>query len=195
MLLESICLINGKIQNRSMHIKRMRTTGLHFRFTPPDLPDIEGMLAPGMDEVKLKCRITYHTNINSIAFEHYHPKTIKSLKLVVASPDYAFKFSDRTVLNDLLNQKNGCEEILIVRNGLITDTSFSNVVLSKGDELHTPAYPLLNGTKRQKLLNEGRIKEAQITPDNLKEYDRLYLINAMLDIEDDVYLSIDSIFE
>ena len=194
MFLETICFIDGEVRNMEAHAKRMRMTGAHFGFEPPDLPDIKGLLTPGMDEVKLKCSITYHTKITSITFERYQPKQIETLKLVEGAPDYAFKFSDRTVLHNLLDYRNGCDDILIVRNGLITDTSYSNVVLQNEEGLFTPEMPLLNGTKRQKLISEGRIREASIAPADLQGYNRLYLINALLDIEDDVSISVDQIF-
>ena len=64
-------------------------------------------------------------------------------------PDYSFKFSNRKAIDDLLKFRNGCDDILIVRNGLITDTSYSNVVFRKDNMYFTPNFPLLNGTKRQ----------------------------------------------
>ncbi|MDD4778625.1 MAG: aminotransferase class IV [Fermentimonas sp.] len=195
MFLETICMLNGKVQNLDVHIRRMQRTAEYFRFDPPELPDLEELLTPGMDNIKVKCSIQYHNEINSISFERYFPKVINSLKLVNASPDYAFKFSDRRELNDLLNLREECEEVLIVRNGYITDTTFSNVVLQKGEEFHTPHNPILNGTKRQKLLQEGKISEKIIKKESLKEYSRIYLINAMLDIEDNISVKVDMIKE
>jgi 4-amino-4-deoxychorismate lyase len=92
-----------------------------------------------------------------------------------------------------LAQKDDCDEILITRNGLITDTSYSNVVFGQGEQYFTPESTLLNGTKRQKLLQEGKITEKRIDRNSLIEYDRIYLINAMLDITDGVSLPIDRI--
>lgn len=194
MFLESICIINGKAQNIDAHKKRMYETASYYGFKAPELPKIEELLTNGIKECKVKCRIVYHHEISSISFEKYIPKKIKTLKLVNASPDYSFKFSDRTVLDNLLKYRNGCDEILIVRNGFITDTSYSNVVFNKNGELYTPYHPLLNGTKRQKLLSEGVIKEAQISVNSIKEFDRVWLINALLDIEDEVSLPVDHIY-
>lgn len=196
MFLETICLLNGKVQNVDAHVKRMESTGSYYGFEPPELPELEEMLTPGMDvNTKLKCSITYHTEINTIVFEHYEPMPVSTLKLVKASPDYAFKFADRTTLNILMDKRAGCDQILIIRNGLVTDTTISNVVFSKDDDLFTPHLPLLNGTKRQKLLKEGRIKEIEINVDNIKEYDKVYLINALIDIEDNISLPVTQIFE
>lgn len=195
MFLETICIKKGKVLNIDGHVRRMKKTGSFFGFKPPTLPDLESMLKVEMINTKIKCSITYHTNINSISFEEYQVRNIKSLKLIEAIPYYAYKFSDRNELNYLLNLRGECDEVLIVRNGFITDTTFSNVVFTRGAEIYTPRYPLLNGTKRQLLINEGKIKEADITPDSLNEYEKMYLINAMLDIEDDVSVSINQIMQ
>ena len=128
-----------------------------------------------------------------ISFERYTAGKVSSLKLIEAPIDYPFKFADRKTLNTLLAQKDDCDEILITRNGLITDTSYSNVVFNKGDQYFTPKNPLLNGTKRQKLLREGRIREKEIVVDALGQYERVYLINAMLDLGDNISLPVDYI--
>ncbi len=189
MFLETICIVDGTARGLEAHQERVDRTAAHFGFTAPSL---SSLLKNGMPEQlrkgRVKCRVIYRESIQEVTFEHYHLKEIKSLRLIEASPNYSFKYADRTVLNDLLALKRDRDEILIVRNGLITDTSYSNVVLSKGGNLYTPSEPLLNGTKRQKLLREGVIKEKRIHSDSLLEYDRLYLINAMLDIEDNVSL-------
>ena len=69
------------------------------------------------------------------------------------------------------------------------------MVFRKDNEYFTPNFPLLNGTKRQKLLENKVIKEAEISVDTIKQYERVWLINALLDIEDDISLPIEQIFE
>jgi len=192
MFLETICIVNGKVQNEQAHAERIQQTAAYHRFTAPPLPDLGKMIPKELTEGKVKCRIIYNNTIEEVTFAPYHPKVIASLRLVEAAPDYTFKYADRTVLLDLLKEKGDCDEILITHNGLITDTSYSNVVLSKGDCFYTPRTFLLNGTKRQQLLLTGRISERDISADSLCDYDRIYLINAMLDIEDEISLPIQS---
>lgn len=194
MFLESICIMNGKVQNVQAHAARMQQSAASHRFTAPPLPDLEMLLPVALTAGRVKCRIIYHHTIEEVTFAPYQPKMITSLKLVEASPDYAFKYADRTALLQLLQQKGDCDEILITRNGFITDTSYSNVVLSKGDCFYTPCTYLLNGTKRQQLLHSGSISERDITIDSLGDYDHIYLINAMLDIDDGVSLPLSSIY-
>lgn len=195
MFLETICIQQGEIKNREGHEHRMRQTAAHFGFKTPQLPNLCKLLPEELREEKVKCRVIYREEIEEITFERYLPKRIESLKLMEATVDYPFKFADRSPLNVLLAKKGDCDEILITRDGFISDTSFSNVVFSKGKKFYTPENPLLNGTKRQLLLRKGVICEKKIHQDDLREYDRIYLINAMLDLEDGVSLPVEAIID
>ena len=195
MFLETICIKNGAVQNLKEHISRMKLTAAHFGFSAPELPSLDVLLPESLRDKKVKCRIVYKETIRNIEFEVYKPKVIRSLMLVHAENiDYRFKYSDRSELNALNSAKGDCSEILIVRNGCITDTTYSNVVFQKNKEFFTPDTYLLNGTKRQKLLRESIIQEARITIDNLPEFEHVYLINSMLDIEDEVGCPVQNIF-
>jgi 4-amino-4-deoxychorismate lyase len=186
MFLESICILDGRAVNLEAHRERMGLTGNRFGFTAPQLPDLEQLLPESLRKGKVKCRIEYDGKIRSIGFDPYRPKPVCVLRLVEAEGlDYSFKYSDRSRL-DALNDAEPGHEVLIVQGGEITDTTYSNVVLRKAGELFTPSASLLNGTKRQKLLRESIVREMKITVDNLGRFDHLYLINAMLDIEDGV---------
>jgi 4-amino-4-deoxychorismate lyase len=83
-------------------------------------------------------------------------------------------------------------DILIVKKGLITDTSYSNIILYDGKEWITPKSFLLNGVKRRYLLNNGIIREMNICLDDLKNFKKLSLINAMLEPRD-IEIDIDNI--
>ncbi len=194
MFLETICIKNGIVQEIEAHRKRMRQTALHFGFSAPELPDLSARIPPELAESnKIKCSVVYHKEIISVQYSDYRSKTINSLKLVEADLDYSFKYSDRATLKALLQERGDCDEILIVKDNRITDTSFSNVVFRKENDFFTPNTYLLNGIKRQKLLLKKRIRERPITVDDLRYFDKIYLINAMLDIEDGVALSVEKI--
>ena len=167
-----------------------------------------------------KCRIVYSDKIESIEILPYIKKNIKRLKLVEADIDYSLKFENRDSINNLFKEsaifknKNQCDgeslrsgfkscgdnnpcsssdfDILIVKKGLITDTSYSNIILYDGKEWVTPESYLLNGVKRQHLLNACMIKEIKVRPADLKNYQRISLINAMLEPHD-IEIDIDDI--
>ncbi|MFP7656433.1 aminotransferase class IV [Chryseobacterium proteolyticum] len=97
--------------------------------------------------------------------------------------DYSFKFEDRKEL-EKMKMKSKAEEIIIVKNNHITDTSFSNILFMKGKEWFTPSTYLLNGVQRQNLLKKKKIKETEITLQNIKEFSHFQLINALNDFDD-----------
>ncbi|MEG1580770.1 MAG: aminotransferase class IV, partial [Bacteroidaceae bacterium] len=102
--------------------------------------------------------------------------------------DYHFKYEDRSRMNAL--KSTHCtlagEDILILQDGFVTDTSFCNVVFENRRGLFTPSTPLLHGTKRQYLLDTGRIQACLIRESEILQYENVYLINAMIDLQDRV---------
>ena len=98
------------------------------------------------------------------------------------SIDYSFKSLDRTRLNELLVQKGSSDDIIIVKNGLVTDTSFTNLAILSGNRWFTPPrHPLLAGTMRSFLLDKGIISKADITLHDLKNAQAVSLFNAMIE--------------
>ena len=121
-----------------------------------------------------------------VAFEAYNrlgyvPSNIGVGQSVARTLEYAYKYLDRGALNRL-HDRVAADEVLIVRRGLLIDTSYTNIVLedAAGDRF-TPAEPLLRGTMRERLLREGWITERVIRADRLGDYRCIHLINAMLD--------------
>ncbi len=193
MFLESICINDGQPVNLEAHIERMHITALEHGFRLPVLPTISSVLPSHLTHGKVKWRILYREEIQTMEFLPYKPKTVQSLRLVEGNPDYAFKYADRSALEELLVQKGDCDEILIIREGLVTDTSYSNVVLQQGDQFYTPTSFLLNGTRRQQLLRNGSIKERVIRATDLHRYDHLLLINALLNLNESSSIPIHNI--
>ena len=76
------------------------------------------------------------------------------------------------------------EDIIIVKNGFVTDSSFSNLIFFDGKEWYTPSTPLLKGTTRARLLNEKKITERVIKIEDIKNYKSISLINAFNEIGD-----------
>lgn len=129
-----------------------------------------------------KLRILYSDRIDSHTIESYTPRRIESLRLVYDdSINYRFKSSDRTAFDRLLSKRDGCDEILIVQNGCVTDTSFSNIAFLRQGRWVTPDTTLLEGVMRRDLLERGLLEEARITPADLFLFEQATLINSMLD--------------
>ncbi len=72
------------------------------------------------------------------------------------------------------------EVLLVDSEGRITDCSFANLALRQEGRWYTPDTPLLEGVQRQYLIQEGLLTPCTIRVADLKGYDQILPINAML---------------
>lgn len=129
-----------------------------------------------------KCRIGYDTKVCFIEIESYKRRVVNSLKLVeTVLETTVYKPSDRSGLLQAFELRSDCDDVLLVRSGLLTDTSYANVAVFDGENWWTPRVPLLYGVNRAGLLAEGRIKEKDIKVDDLTVYSHICLFNAMIE--------------
>lgn len=187
LFIETIKLENGDYKLLGYHSKRLNNTLLNFFNKKPaiNLPEFLPK-AKELDEYKrgiYKCRVIYGETIENIEISPYKKRNITRLKIVRRDIDYGFKSTDRKCFSDILEGLSANEntDILIVKNGYITDTSFSNIMLFDGREWITPDTFLLNGVKRQYLLDNKKIKEERVSIGDLKHFKKVSLINAMLE--------------
>lgn len=189
--IETIKVVDGKFLNLPYHMERMDATMIAFFNTTMFVELWIGDIPEELRTDVVKCRIIYSLRSVKVEYERYQLRKISSLKLVNADNlDYPFKYADRTCFNFLLGQKGNCDDILIVKDGYITDTSYSNVVFENASGLYTPSTYLLAGTKRKQLLEKGIIKQAEIRVEDIQKYNKLHIINAMIDLHDNVKLDI-----
>lgn len=183
--IESLRVEHRRLAHVEWHEKRMMQTMLHHYGSAPEINLSTAIELPQeLDDRVYKCRIEYGASIERVTFTVYEPKRVSTLRLVMDDEiAYPFKYGDRSSFDRLLAQRNGADDILLVRDGCLTDTSFSNVVLLRDGLWYTPDTYLLNGTCRQRLLAEGVIREAHITVEALGAYAEIRLINALLDWE------------
>jgi 4-amino-4-deoxychorismate lyase len=182
---ESIKIIDGTICNTELHLARINRTLKTYK---PLHAQMENLIfeIPEMYKVGLvKCKITYDFKIQNIEFKHYQKKIITHYTIVKDDKmSYAFKFLDRSQIDFHKQQVNDNTEIIITKNGLVTDASYANICFWTGREWHTPKYPLLRGTKRTQLIAEKKIFEKNILLEDIKNYKQLCFINALLDLEE-----------
>lgn len=133
-------------------------------------------------DVSYKCRVLYDSKNTDIQFSVYQQRTINSLVLKNGNDiDYHLKYEDRQQLNALVKDLQQGEEVLIVRNNLLTETSFTNIALWNGTQWHTPKIPLLRGVQRSKLIEDKIIIEKNISIQQLSLYQKICLFNALVD--------------
>lgn len=187
LLFETIKVVNKKLQNVSFHNERMNRSRYELFGCKDELNLAELIEIPtDITSEIYKCKVIYSDKIKDVEFRKYTLRNIEKLRLVKNDEiDYSYKYLDRNQLDDLVKEhcKDESEDILIIKNGRITDTSYSNIVLFDGKEWHTPKFPLLKGTKRAKLLYDKRIIEKDIMFYDLKNYEQILLINSMLEFD------------
>lgn len=128
-----------------------------------------------------KARLVYGKTVESITFTPYTPRLVRTLTPVVADAlEYPYKYADRSALEACLSLKGEADDILLIKQGFVTDTSYSNIIVCLNGQWLTPSTFLLNGTCRQRLLHEGLIREAPIRLEDLTDCREIRLINAML---------------
>lgn len=191
--IETIRIRNSVAENLSFHIQRMRDTSSYYGFNL-DMTLVNNVFNNSFDKgIEYKLRIIYGKDYFSYSYEKYNRREIRSLKIIEAKDlFYGFKFENREEIDRLLLEKGEADDIIITKGGYITDSSFSNLVfLSKDNKLYTPSTYLLNGTMRKSLIQSSIIQEKEIM--RLSDYKGVYLINAMNSIEDNQFISINSI--
>lgn len=195
-LFETIKISHGIMHNISLHNERFNRSRKQLFGIDVELKLEDFICLPENISGDLyKCRIVYGKRIEKVEFLLYQLRRINSLKIVENNDImYSYKFEDRSIINQLYELKEKCDDILIVKNGMVSDTSYCNIVFSDGIKLFTSTTPLLNGTKRQKLLNEGIINEIEIKHKDIHQFKKAILINAIIDIEDNIEISTDKIF-
>lgn len=182
-LIETIKLCDGIAQNLNYHNLRLNHARKEL-FGLQEATDLarEIRVPDEFSKGLYKCRVIYSEEIKEIQYEPYVIKRIKSLKIVYDnSISYSYKFQNRDSLNQLFSLREQADDVIIVKNEFITDSSFCNLVFENTNGLVTPSTPLLKGTKREKLLVEKNIYEKEIRIDDLKNYQYVHLINAFLD--------------
>jgi 4-amino-4-deoxychorismate lyase len=179
--LETIKVCDGKVYNLAYHQKRYEGVLVEYAQEPKLLQDFIDPPKEGL----YRCRLLYNAKeILSVSFHPYKKRSVLSLKLIDALDlEYAKKYADRSALDALFEKREGCDDILMVKNGFVRDTSIANIALLKDGIWYTPKEPLLRGTTRERLLDEGKIVEDYIGVDTLDSFESIALMNAMIDFD------------
>ncbi len=193
-LVESIAIKDGVILNLEWHEKRYQASYAEYfaKKSAHSLFDNLKLDLPTKGYYKL--RIEYSEYERKTEFQPYSIKSIDSLKIVEDDYiDYHLKSTDRKRLNELFAQRADGDDILIIKNGLVTDTWAGNIIFYDGKEWFTPDSPLLKGTQRARLLAEGKINEYTIYREDIMGFVGFQVINAMRPMIANHFTTIDNI--
>lgn len=185
---ETIRYKNGVLENLVFHQQRVNRTLLNFKqFDLTKGPNAKLSLSTiqlptGLltDQV-YKCRVKYNLASDfEVSFEPYKMRTIKNCLLVeIGDNVYDYKYTNRGWLNEALLIA-ATDEIIFSSAGIIKDASYANLAFFNGSGWFTPKNPLLPGTRRAALIEQGIINETEIRINDLHQYKSIKLINAMM---------------
>ena len=193
--IETIKFANHSFSNMSFHQKRVNRT--LEKFYPKKKISLRKALKenlPSGDEM-YKCRLVYSDQVEKIEFIRYKKKAVRSLKIVACDDfNYSYKFLDRTFIDGLIQLHQGFDDILMVKKGFITDTSYCNILFYNGKQWLTPSTPLLKGTQREYLLKKNVIKNLEIRAQDIHKFQSFMLVNAMLEFSPVRAVSVSNIY-
>ncbi len=193
LLLETIRYCNGLFDNLDLHVRRMNISRYEVYGNEIPALSLAGELEKFVADKILnknsvyKIRVIYGKEIEKIEISPYKPPEINSLKTVYNDViDYHLKYSDRSYIEKLKTFKENNDDILIIKQGFVTDTSFANILFFNGKRWITPHAPLLKGTRRLQLLQNETVATAEIRVADLKYFKKARLVNAMIRFEDEI---------
>lgn len=180
---ETIRVAKGVLQNLGAHQQRLDRTceALWGRVGTIHLDRLTVPATLLTDKI-YKCRVIYDDNgIVKVEWEPYILRTIHRIRLVETDAlDYAYKYYDRTTLEQYYRQRGDADDVLLVKDGLLTDTSYANIAFFDGHYWYTPASPILPGTQRATLLTNGHLRATLLRTRDLERFSHLRLVNAMM---------------
>ena len=191
-LVESIRAEEGKLFLLEYHQKRMEKSYRHFfEKTCPFLLTKNLLLPNGLG--KFKVRFVYNEQQYHVEMAPYTPRQIKKIKAVeVGDYTYTHKTTERTIIDTAFAQRGDCDDVLLLKNGWVTDLSYANLLLWDGQQWVTPQTPLLEGVQRQFLLDQQKIVAKPIHINDLENYSHFQGVNALnpFDAEHKILLNI-----
>ncbi|MCF6174088.1 MAG: aminotransferase class IV [Campylobacteraceae bacterium] len=176
--LETILCVDNKILHLEYHQKRFNYTRKILYGDNNDI-DLNSFIKPPKNK-KQKIRIIYDKTILKVEYQDLIYKNYKNFILIESNLDYSFKYEKRDDINFLKNRFHSYDDIIIYNKGFIKDTSIANIALKLKNIWYTPKTPLLKGTTRERLLNNGFLKIANIDIDDLKKSSSFAIMNAII---------------
>ncbi len=182
--LETIRIRGGAPLHLDGHQRRVDDTFRVFYAGIPPL-SLAAVIADSVMDVSAdqRCRIVYDDSTHEVTVTPLQPRTIRSLRLVDLPPDYdyGYKYADRRILELAFARRGDADDVLLIRDGWITDTSVANVAFRANGRWYTPALPLLAGTTWKRLVSDGVIVPRPIHVDDLPRYEACVVFNALND--------------
>jgi 4-amino-4-deoxychorismate lyase len=177
-LFETIRCEDGRGLHLDYHEQRITTSlqclGSEISF------DLNTLITPPKTG-RYRCRFIYDAVGCEIQYHPYIPRALNSIRLITDdSIHYPLKYTHRDKLNTLFDQRGNADDVLIVKNDLLKDTTIANIALFIDGQWLTPQTPLLHGTTRARLIDEGLLFPAILTVKDVPYAQKVAVMNAMV---------------
>ena len=175
---ETIKCDDYEVMNLSYHCNRIANTiALNI--------NLQDYIYPPSNKL-LKCKVIYNEEgVVDVEYAEYKKREIKTFKIVFDDNiKYSKKSINRDELNLLFKKRENCDEIIIIKNAIVHDTSIANIAILYNGTWITSKSCLLKGTTRARYLNDNLLIEKDITLDMLKNAQKIALMNAMIDFDE-----------
>ena len=178
LLLETIKIEDGKPLHLEYHQKRLdrsRTQLLNLQ----DRLDLREHLLDTPPKGIYRCRVIYSDRVHLVEYSPYRYIPKFRYIAVESSIDYRYKYLDRSQIDKIKTQYSDFDDIIFIQNGRVTDTTIANIAIKIDNEWLTPKTPLLEGTTRERLIDSGFLKTADIRVKDLKDAKAFAVMNAL----------------
>ncbi|MFX4217349.1 aminotransferase class IV family protein [Aliarcobacter butzleri] len=175
---ETIKCEDFEVFNLDYHQKRVANTiGLNI--------NLQEYINPISEEL-LRCKLIYDENgVVDVLYFPYKKREIKSFKIIFDNEiEYSKKYLNRAKLDELYEKRDDCDEVIIIKNEIVTDTTIANIAIFYENSWITSKNCLLGGTTKARLLEEKKMFEKDITLDMLKNASKVALMNAMIGFDE-----------
>ena len=192
-LFESIRVEGGNVHLLQYHQKRLERSYLYM-FKKKCAWQLNSMIPELPKEGSYKLRFLYSKDRFTSELLPYTSRKIERLKLIeIDSYSYDHKFTDRSGLDNAYKLRGDCDDVLLTKNGFLTDTSYCNILLFDGTQWVTPEKPLFEGVQREFLIDQQRVIPKQIHVNDLSDFISFKLINALNPFEENQFEAVGGI--
>lgn len=177
-----------------LHLKRLQESAEYFSFSV-DLEEVRRRLLAELKSsegrshlVRLLVSEDGEIRITSTVLDPARSASpfrvcLSTVPVDSSNPFLYHKTTHRRIYEDALAAHPGFDDVILLNEkGQITESTIANVLVELEGRLFTPPVEcgLLKGVYRQSLLiNRERIKERLLTPEDLEECSRIYLVNSV----------------
>lgn len=180
MIFETVAIIQGVPRHLAFHQQRLdrsrKALGLEGAVIELDKVIV---VPEEYQQGLVRCRINVAEEVQSVTFSPFKPSPVRHLILVEREISYPHKFCDRSAFEQLRVEHSEFDDVIITREGMLTDSTMANLALFDGEQWITPTTPLLPGTMRARLVQAGTLLEREVHRRDLPKYQGIVLINAL----------------